>query len=106
MGVHGLFIKNGFYQGLLLPQVATEYNWDEKNSLSIPARKPACQGNVTKQKAVRSLFSLPQCLAKRIFSKYMPANTFDFYNLRVPVPVLPVSDLSGVESVPFTESLD
>lgn len=28
VGKHGLFIKKGFYQGLLLPQVATDYNWD------------------------------------------------------------------------------
>lgn len=28
VGKHGIFIKRGFYQGLLLPQVATEYNWD------------------------------------------------------------------------------
>ncbi|HOK22885.1 MAG TPA: AmmeMemoRadiSam system protein A [Candidatus Hydrothermia bacterium] len=28
VGKHGLFIKRGFYQGLLLPQVATEENWD------------------------------------------------------------------------------
>jgi len=28
IGKHGLFIKKGFYQGLLLPQVATDYNWD------------------------------------------------------------------------------
>ncbi|MBC7333833.1 MAG: AmmeMemoRadiSam system protein A [Actinobacteria bacterium] len=28
VGKHGILIKRGFYQGLLLPQVATEYNWD------------------------------------------------------------------------------
>ena len=27
VGKHGLFLKKGFYQGLLLPQVATEYGW-------------------------------------------------------------------------------
>ena len=27
VGKHGLFIKKGFYQGLLLPQVATDYRW-------------------------------------------------------------------------------
>ncbi len=29
VGRHGLFIKKGFYSGLLLPQVATEYGWDK-----------------------------------------------------------------------------
>jgi AmmeMemoRadiSam system protein A len=33
VGVHGLFIKNGYYQGLLLPQVASEYNWGRKEFL-------------------------------------------------------------------------
>jgi len=28
VGVHGLYIEKGGYSGLLLPQVATEYNWD------------------------------------------------------------------------------
>jgi len=28
VGVHGLYIEKGIYSGLLLPQVATEYNWD------------------------------------------------------------------------------
>jgi AmmeMemoRadiSam system protein A len=29
VGKHGLFIKKGFYQGLLLPQVATDYKWNK-----------------------------------------------------------------------------
>lgn len=28
IGKHGLFIVNGYNRGLLLPQVATQYNWD------------------------------------------------------------------------------
>jgi AmmeMemoRadiSam system protein A len=28
IGRDGLLVKNGFYEGLLLPQVATEYGWD------------------------------------------------------------------------------
>lgn len=28
IGKHGLFLKNGFRSGLLLPQVALEWNWD------------------------------------------------------------------------------
>jgi AmmeMemoRadiSam system protein A len=39
VGVHGLFIKNGFYQGLLLPQVATEYNWNSKEFLEHTCQK-------------------------------------------------------------------
>jgi uncharacterized protein (TIGR00296 family) len=33
IGRHGLIIKKGFYQGLLLPQVATEYNWTAEEFL-------------------------------------------------------------------------
>ncbi|WP_456325620.1 AmmeMemoRadiSam system protein A [Desulfonauticus submarinus] len=32
-GQHGLFIQKGYYSGLLLPQVATEWNWDKKTFL-------------------------------------------------------------------------
>ncbi len=32
-GKHGILIKRGFYQGLLLPQVATENNFDRKSFL-------------------------------------------------------------------------
>jgi hypothetical protein len=34
IGRHGLIVKHGYYQGLLLPQVATEYNFDAEEFLS------------------------------------------------------------------------
>ncbi len=33
VGKHGLFISHGRYQGLLLPQVATEYKWEKMEFL-------------------------------------------------------------------------
>ncbi|MBU1006118.1 MAG: AmmeMemoRadiSam system protein B [Candidatus Omnitrophica bacterium] len=33
VGKHGLYMKRGFYSGLLLPQVATEYGWDRETFL-------------------------------------------------------------------------
>jgi len=33
IGKHGLYIKNGIYSGILLPQVATEYNFTKKEFL-------------------------------------------------------------------------
>jgi len=39
VGKHGLFIKMGYYQGLLLPQVAVEYNWDRIEFLKQTCRK-------------------------------------------------------------------
>lgn len=34
IGKHGLIVKKGFFEGLLLPQVATEQNFDEEDFLS------------------------------------------------------------------------
>jgi AmmeMemoRadiSam system protein A len=33
-GVHGVMISRSYYRGLLLPQVATEYDWDRDTFLS------------------------------------------------------------------------
>jgi AmmeMemoRadiSam system protein A len=33
VGRHGLYLRQGPYRGLLLPQVATEYNWDRDTFL-------------------------------------------------------------------------
>jgi len=33
VGKDGLYVKNGYYSGLLLPQVATEQNWNRKTFL-------------------------------------------------------------------------
>lgn len=34
IGVHGIIISKGYYKGLLLPQVATEYGWDNETFIS------------------------------------------------------------------------
>ncbi len=34
IGVHGLVVRRGFFQGLLLPQVPIEYGWDEETFLA------------------------------------------------------------------------
>ncbi len=39
VGRHGIFIRKGFYSGLLLPQVATERNWDRVTFLRETCRK-------------------------------------------------------------------
>jgi AmmeMemoRadiSam system protein B/AmmeMemoRadiSam system protein A len=39
VGTHGLIIKKGPYQGLLLPQVATEYGWDRDTFLAHTCQK-------------------------------------------------------------------
>ena len=39
VGKHGLLLENGYFRGLLLPQVATEYRWDRETFLQNTARK-------------------------------------------------------------------
>jgi len=39
VGKHGLYVVRGFYRGLLLPQVATQYHWDRKKFLEQTCRK-------------------------------------------------------------------
>ena len=39
VGVHGLYIQRGYNSGLLLPQVATEYEWDRITFLQQTCRK-------------------------------------------------------------------
>jgi len=39
VGKHGLYIVQGRFRGLLLPQVASQYNWDVKTFLAHTCRK-------------------------------------------------------------------
>jgi AmmeMemoRadiSam system protein A len=39
IGKHGVIVQKGQYQGLLLPQVASQYNWDTERFLSETCRK-------------------------------------------------------------------
>jgi AmmeMemoRadiSam system protein A len=39
VGVHGLYVEKMGYSGLLLPQVATEYEWDRKTFLEYTCTK-------------------------------------------------------------------
>jgi AmmeMemoRadiSam system protein B/AmmeMemoRadiSam system protein A len=50
VGMHGLYIKKGFYAGLLLPQVATEYKWDRIKFLEETCRKAGLPKNAWTEK--------------------------------------------------------
>jgi uncharacterized protein (TIGR00296 family) len=41
MGTHGVLVKKGFYQGIFLPQVATETGWDKETFLGHLCRDKA-----------------------------------------------------------------
>jgi MEMO1 family protein len=48
VGKDGLIITRGYYRGLLLPQVATEYNWDRTTFLEQTCRKAGLPLNAYK----------------------------------------------------------
>ena len=50
IGRDGLIIRHGHYQGLLLPQVATEYNWTVEQFLEQTCRKAGLPGDAYKEK--------------------------------------------------------
>ncbi len=50
VGKHGIFIKYGYYQGLLLPQVATDYGWDRIQFLEQTCNKAGLNRDCYKEK--------------------------------------------------------
>lgn len=50
VGKHGIYIKKGWYSGLLLPQVATEYGWDRQTFLEHTCQKAGLPSNAWKDK--------------------------------------------------------
>ncbi len=48
VGKHGLMIKKGFFSGLLLPQVATEFGWDQRQFLRETCRKAGLDADAWK----------------------------------------------------------
>ena len=49
VGRDGIIISRGFNQGLLLPQVATEQNWDRDKFLEQTCQKAGLPGNIWKE---------------------------------------------------------
>jgi AmmeMemoRadiSam system protein B/AmmeMemoRadiSam system protein A len=50
VGKHGIYIKKGWYSGLLLPQVATEYGWDRLTFLDHTCQKAGLPSHAWKEK--------------------------------------------------------
>ncbi len=55
VGKHGIIIRRGFYSGLLLPQVATDYGWDRKTFLEQTCRKAGLPLDAWKDKSSQIL---------------------------------------------------
>ena len=51
IGRHGLVVEKGWHRGLLLPQVATEWNWDREQFLAQTCRKAGLSGDTWKRGA-------------------------------------------------------
>jgi AmmeMemoRadiSam system protein A len=52
VGKHGLMMIKGPYSGLLLPQVATQYNWDRETFLSETCQKAGLSANAWKDEDI------------------------------------------------------
>jgi AmmeMemoRadiSam system protein B/AmmeMemoRadiSam system protein A len=53
VGTHGIYMEKGYYSGLLLPQVATEYRWDRDTFLEHTCRKAGLPPDAWKEKDTR-----------------------------------------------------
>jgi AmmeMemoRadiSam system protein A len=51
IGTHGLVVEMGWHRGLLLPQVATEWNWDRETFLAHTCHKAGLPRDAWKQGA-------------------------------------------------------
>lgn len=56
-GKHGIIIRKGFHSGLLLPQVATEYDWDRLTFLEQTCQKAGLSKDAWKSGAEIFIFS-------------------------------------------------
>jgi len=50
VGKHGIYMRKGWYSGLLLPQVATEYGWDRQTFLEHTCNKAGLPSQAWKDK--------------------------------------------------------
>ncbi|MFA6088514.1 MAG: AmmeMemoRadiSam system protein A [Candidatus Woesearchaeota archaeon] len=57
VGKHGLIIEKGNKRGLLLPQVATEYNWTSEEFLNHTCSKAGLSQNTWKEKTDFKIFT-------------------------------------------------
>jgi AmmeMemoRadiSam system protein A len=58
VGKHGIIMRRGMYQGVLLPQVATEYGWNRETFLENTCYKAGLPGDAWKDPAtVIEIFS-------------------------------------------------
>lgn len=64
VGKHGIYIIKGFYRGVLLPQVATEYGWDRKTFLEQTCNKANLPKDAWKDKDTEILIFSAQVFSE------------------------------------------
>ena len=70
VGKHGLYVTRGFYRGVLLPQVATEYGWDRDTFLSETCMKAGLPEDDWKKPGIKiEKFSAQVFNEKEVFGK-------------------------------------
>ncbi len=71
VGKHGILIRQGLYQGLLLPQVATEYNWDRETFLTETCHKAGLQGSCWQEPNTEILIFSADIFSEKDFAQYL-----------------------------------
>jgi len=69
VGRHGILVRQGFYQGLLLPQVATDYGWDRETFLTQTCHKAGLLGNCWKEPETEILIFSADIFSEKDFSE-------------------------------------
>ncbi|NOY76819.1 MAG: AmmeMemoRadiSam system protein A [Calditrichaeota bacterium] len=69
VGRHGLLVRQGFYQGLLLPQVATDYGWDRETFLTQTCHKAGLPGNCWKEPETEILIFSADIFSEKDFNE-------------------------------------
>jgi len=65
VGSDGLIVRRGFYSGLLLPQVATEYGWSKEEFLSQTCVKAGLHPDAWKEKGTEILAFQAEVLGEK-----------------------------------------
>ncbi|GAB4379986.1 MAG: AmmeMemoRadiSam system protein A [Calditrichia bacterium] len=69
VGKHGLIIQRGYYRGLLLPQVATEWGWDREEFLQQTCFKAGLPGDAWKDPDTKIFIFTAEIFSEKEFAE-------------------------------------
>jgi len=96
VGLHGLLVRKGNTQGLLLPQVATEYNWDRLTFVRETCLKAGLPEDAWRDPGA-DLFVFTAV----VFQPARSTALRDFQRSGMPRPEAPAPDRPGPAAAPF-----